>query len=75
MDSFEYQYSMSDRERCRVTDYQRQQKQKKLIRGLIICINLVDPASSHMLISKTKPCMSKYKLLYNETANSSLKQL
>ena len=42
---------------------------------IAIIINLVDPASSHMLISKTKPCMSKYKLLYNETANSSLKQL
>ena len=25
--------------------------------------NLVDPASSHMLVSKIKPCMSKYKLL------------
>ena len=24
-------------------------------------INLVDPASSHMLVSKIKPCMSKYK--------------
>ena len=23
--------------------------------------NLVDPASSHMLVSKTKPCMSKFK--------------
>jgi hypothetical protein len=23
---------------------------------------LVDPASSHMLVSKTKPCMSKYEL-------------
>ena len=23
--------------------------------------NLVDPASSHMLVSKIKPCMSKYK--------------
>lgn len=23
--------------------------------------NLVDSASSHMLVSKTKPCMSKYK--------------
>ena len=23
--------------------------------------NLVDPASSHMLVLKTKPCMSKYK--------------
>ena len=26
--------------------------------------NLVDPASSHMLVSKIKPCKSKYKLLY-----------
>ena len=25
---------------------------------------LVDPASSHMLVSKIKPCMSKYKLIY-----------
>ena len=25
---------------------------------------LVDPASSHMLVSKIKPCMSKYKRLY-----------
>ena len=25
---------------------------------------LVDPASSHMLVSKIKPCMSKYKLYY-----------
>ena len=38
-------------------------------------INLVDPASSHMLVSKIKPCMSQYKLLYRETANGSLKQL
>ena len=37
--------------------------------------NLVDPASSHMLVSKIKPCKSKYKLLYGETANSSLQQL
>ena len=36
---------------------------------------LVDPASSHMLVSKIKPCMSKYKLLYGETANGSLNQL
>ena len=27
-------------------------------------INLVDPASSHTLVSKIKPCMSKYKQLY-----------
>jgi hypothetical protein len=44
---------------------------------LIECNNnhLVDPASSHMLVSKIKPCMSKYKPLYGETANGSLKQL
>ena len=35
---------------------------------------LVDPASSHMLVSKIKPCMSKYKPLYGETANGSLNQ-
>ena len=37
--------------------------------------NLVDPASSHILVSKIKPCMSQYKSLYGETANGSLKQL
>ena len=36
---------------------------------------LVDPASSHMLVSKIKPCMSKYKQLYRETANGSLNKL
>ena len=36
---------------------------------------LVDPASSHMLVSKIKPCMSQCKLLYGKTANGSLKQL
>ena len=36
---------------------------------------LVDSASSHMLVSKIKPCMSKYKQLYRETANGSLNQL
>jgi hypothetical protein len=30
---------------------------------LIKDINLVDPASSHTLVSKIKPCMSKYKQL------------
>ena len=30
---------------------------------LVLCLDsyLVDPASSHMLVSKIKPCMSKYK--------------
>ena len=37
--------------------------------------NLVDPASSHMLVSKTKPCTSKYKLNDGETANGSLQRL
>ncbi len=36
---------------------------------------LVDPASNHMLVLKIKPCMSKYKHLYSETANGSLNQL
>ena len=36
---------------------------------------LVDPASSHMLVSKIKPCMSKYTPLHGETANGSLNQL
>ena len=35
---------------------------------------LVDPASSRMLVSKIKPCMSKYKPLHGETANGSLNQ-
>ena len=34
--------------------------------GVVVCYDryLVDPASSHMLVSKIKPCMSKYKQLY-----------
>jgi len=35
---------------------------------------LVDPASSHKLVSKIKPCMSKHKLLHSEAANGSLGQ-
>ena len=38
-------------------------------------VYLVDPASSHMLVSKIKPCMSKYILKQSETANGSLNQL
>jgi hypothetical protein len=36
---------------------------------------LVDSASSHMLVSKIKPCMSKYKQVQSETANGSLYKL
>ena len=35
---------------------------------------LADPASSHMLVSKIKPCMSKFTLSNGETANGSLNQ-
>ena len=44
-------------------------------KSTLVLNNLVDPASSHMLVLKIKPCMSKYKLLYGKTANGSLKQL
>ena len=37
--------------------------------------NLVDPASSHMLVSKVKPCMCMYNFLHNATANGSIIQL
>ena len=40
---------------------------RRLLWGTIYFIQqryLVDPASSHMLVSKIKPCMSKYKQLY-----------
>ena len=37
--------------------------------------NLVDPASSQMLVSKIKPCISLYKLPYDEAASGSLKRL
>ena len=38
-------------------------------------IILVDPASSYMLVSKIKPCMSKYTRIKSETAKGSLYQL
>ncbi len=37
--------------------------------------NLVDSASSHTLVSKIKPCMSKYNSFTLKTANGSLYQL
>lgn len=46
------------------------------VRGVYELRNyLVDPASSHMLVSKIKPCMPMYTLLQSETANGSLNQL
>ena len=48
-----------------------------LLFGVLLCnVNyLVDPASSHMLVSKIKPCMSQCRPSYGETANGSLNQL
>ncbi len=43
--------------------------------GSVPASYLVDPASSHMLVSKIKPCMCKYKPVHGETANGSLNQL
>ena len=37
--------------------------------------NLIDPVSSHMLVSKVKPCMSQYTIMMLNTANGSLNQL
>ncbi len=46
-------------------------KEKYIYKNII----LVDPASSYMLVSKIKPCMSKYKQIKSETAKGSLYQL
>ena len=40
--------------------------------SLLLASYLVDPSSSHMLVSKIKPCMSKYNPLEGETAKGSL---
>ena len=37
---------------------------------LAVGSNLVDPASSYMLVSKIKPCMSKHKCVYSEAAGA-----
>ena len=38
-------------------------------------VYLVDPASSHMLVLKAKPCMCQYQLLDGQAANGSLHHL
>ena len=48
---------------------------RKLSEVLIATFHLVDPASSHMLVSMIKPCMSKFPPLNGKTANDSLQQL
>ena len=67
--------SVSSRFSPELADTQPHPSRSRERRGSRAGRNLVDPASSHMLVSKIKPCMSQYKLLYGETANGSLKQL
>ena len=67
--------SVSSRFSPELADTQPHPSRSRARRGSRAGRNLVDPASSHMLVSKIKPCMSQYKLLYGETANGSLKQL
>ena len=43
--------------------------------ALVDASSLVDPASSHMLVSKIKPCMSKYRPRHGETADGSLNRM
>ncbi len=58
-----------------VIPFQQFTSRRLLRETALISNNLVDPASSHMLVSKIKPCMSQCKLSNSETANGSLKQL
>ena len=44
---------------CCVSSFDSEQEAPKDVNS-----NLVDSASSHTLVSKIKPCMSKYKRLY-----------
>src|SRR6188768_1629574 len=60
---------------CTVTLYSAFARRCPMVRPGCSESYLVDSASSHMLVSKIKPCMSKYKQLYRETANGSLNQL
>ena len=43
--------------------------------GRALFRNLVDPASSHMLVSKAKPCTCKHRPPHGEAANGSLDRL
>ena len=67
--------SVSSRFSPELADTQPHPSRSRARRGSRAGRNLVDPASSHMLVSKIKPCMSQYKSLHVETANGSLKQL
>ena len=60
---------------CWLTSLLQGQTLLTYLLGVCWCSYLVDPASSHMLVSKTKPCMCKYKPVHGETANGSLNQL
>ena len=54
----------SERERGREERWRKGVRRAWCASGFLSQRYLVDPASSHMLVSKIKPCMSKYKQLY-----------
>ena len=61
--------------RCQAPSANLRRRVGAICFGSVVVGYLVDPASSHMLVSKIKPCMCKYKRLNRETANGSLNQL
>ena len=58
-------------QRCVEQPQQLSRSRSTLCEEALEVINLVDPASSHMLVSKIKPCMSQYKLPCRDNANDS----
>jgi hypothetical protein len=71
--------ALGSKQRCEVSHWRTIEREvgprRSVLTARLSASYLVDPASSHMLVSKIKPCMSKYKLLHSETANGSLDQL
>jgi hypothetical protein len=63
---------VNTRENCRVNFFAGFLPRRQRLAVPVQRSYLVDPASSHMLVSKIKPCMSKHKLLHSEAANGSL---
>ena len=63
---------VNTRENCRVKFFAGFLPRRRRLAVPVQRSYLVDPASSHMLVSKIKPCMSKHKLLHSEAANGSL---
>ena len=68
---YDYPHSVN----CRLTSNDRSSMLSNNVKVIAGTSYLVDPASSHMLVSKIKPCMSKFKRLHCKTADGSLYQL